>query len=311
MSVKNVNQPRLDVAETVYFGRALEEIKAGAQEVKYEQLKGLTLVPVNTSISPAKMTYTYKQYDGVGNAKMVKAYGKDFPRVEIFGKEFTFRFHSIGASFAYNFQEIRAAKSEGFPLEQRRANMARKAIDQQHEKILRDGDAALGLSGFLNIPGALDATGTMTAAGSGWGAGDTADAILGDLYAVSTYMVEQTKEVEKPNTMILPLSTYNYISQRRMGAGDGAMTVLQLFLQNSQYISQIVSWTALETAGAGGTKRGVVYRRDPEVLEYLAPVLFEQFPAQEEMMEFVVPVHGRTGGVVCYLPKAVAYFDGF
>lgn len=299
---------KLDASESVFFNRQLEHVKAKAFEVKYEELKGFGFVPVNTEVSYAKETFTYRVWDSFGQAKLIKSYAKDFPRTDVKATEASSRIKSFGDSYGYNVQEIRAAMSEGVSLEQKRANSARKAIDQYHENVIRLGIAEVNLGGFLNISGALDGSSLLGA--EPWSAADDPDDILDDLHAVANYMAEQTNDIEKPNTMLLPLTTYNLISSKRMGAGDGAMTILQCFLANNRYIKSVESWTALETAGASSAKRGVCYRKDPDVLEYICPVLFEQFPAQEEGMEFVVYCHARTGGVVCYLPKAVLYFDG-
>lgn len=308
--MKNLNRQflKLDASESVFFNRQLEHVKAKAFEVKYEALKGFMFVPVNTEVSPAKETFTYRVWDAVGMAKLIKSYAKDFPRADVFAREVTSRIKSFGASYGYNVQEIRAAASENVPLEQRRANAAKKAIDQFHENTIRTGITEVGITGFLNITGALDASGVLGA--EPWTAADDSDDILDDLHAVANYMPEQTSDVEHGDTMLLPLTTYNLISTKRMGAGDGAMTILKAFLENNRYVKRVEPWTALETAGAASAKRGVVYRKDPEVIEYIAPVIFEQFPAQEEGMEFVVPCHGRSGGVACYFPKAVCYFDG-
>lgn len=54
----------------------------------------------------------------------------------------------------------------------------------------------------------------------------------------------------------------------------------------------------------------VCYRRSPDALEAIVPQEFEQFPAQERGLEFVVPCHAKCGGVVLYYPLSMAYGDG-
>lgn len=309
--MKNRQYDRLDAAESVFFNRELEHVRAKTADIKYENLKGLSLVPINTEIDPAEETYTYRAYDSVGAAKIIASYAKDFPRADVSGQEYTTKLRSIGVSYGYNIQEIRGAMKKGIPLQQKKANAARRAIEQFHDTLVKTGDTATGLLGFLNQTSALtytipaDGTGSSKTFGS-----KTADQVVRDLHNIANYIVEQTKEVEKPETLLVPLSTFNYISQTRMGAGDGAMTILQCFLANNQYIKNVASWTALETAGASSTKRIVAYRRDPDALEYLAPVIMEQFPPQEDMMEYVTPVHARSGGVVAYYPLTICYADG-
>jgi hypothetical protein len=54
----------------------------------------------------------------------------------------------------------------------------------------------------------------------------------------------------------------------------------------------------------------IVYRKDPDVLTLEIPQPFEQFPAQERNLEFVVPAHSRIGGVIVYYPLAIDITEG-
>ena len=62
--------------------------------------------------------------------------------------------------------------------------------------------------------------------------------------------------------------------------------------------------------GSGATDIMLAYRLDPEVLTLELPSPYEQFPAQERNLEFVIPAHGRIGGVIVYYPLEVAIVDG-
>jgi hypothetical protein len=46
-----------------------------------------------------------------------------------------------------------------------------------------------------------------------------------------------------------------------------------------------------------------------EILEGVVPIEFEQFPAQQEGLDFVTPCHARNGGIKVYQPKAMQYAD--
>src|SRR5687768_14776013 len=84
-----INESKLDASESVFFARELEEVRAKTYDIKYENLKALTFVPIDTSIDPAVESITYRQYDSVGVAKWIASYAKDFPRADVKAVEFT------------------------------------------------------------------------------------------------------------------------------------------------------------------------------------------------------------------------------
>lgn len=300
---------RLDANETVFFQRELESIKAKTYDVKYPELKCRRLIPVSFEAGPGAESIVYQQYDQVGMAKIISAYGNDLPRADITGKEYTAKVKSLGCSYGYNVQEIRSAAMAGKPLQARKANAAKRAILQKENNIAYFGDAATGLVGFLSNPNV-----TQTSVPNGVGASPlwsnkTPDEILLDLNGAANFIVESTNGVEIPNTLLLPLAQYNYIkSTPRSSQSD--VTILQYFLNNNGYI-QTVEWVnELKGAGVNGVDVMVCYRRDPDVLTLEIPQDFEQFPEQEQGLEYIVPCHQRIGGVLIYYPMAVNIVSG-
>lgn len=309
---KNFKFPRLRLDENIFFERELETVRAGDFEIKYAPLKGLQLVPVNTSIDPADETYTVRVWDGTGTVKLISSYANDFPRADVFASESSVGLKSYGNGYGYSIQEIRRARRANKPLEAKKRGKAKQAMDQKLDKLVQLGDPAVaGSKGLLNQSGTL--TYTLPADGTGSSkvfTTKTPDQIVRDLHAICNAMITTTSEVEVPNTMLLPLTTYYYVSTTRMSAGDGTLTILQTFMAQRDDIKTVVPWAPLETAGASSTKRIVVYRRAPDVLEFLLAVPFEEFPPQAKGMEFEIACHMRTGFVVVYLPAAIIYSDG-
>ena len=66
----------------------------------------------------------------------------------------------------------------------------------------------------------------------------------------------------------------------------------------------------MEILGANGTDRFMVFDRSAEKVDFQMPQLFEQFPAQQKGLEFVVLCHCETAGVVVYFPQSVGFGDG-
>lgn len=302
----------LDAGESAFFARQLEEIRARTYDIKLIQLKARMLLPVDNSVNPGADVVTYRQFTPNGLAKIVTSYADDLPRNDVFGKEFTAKIRSVGASYGYNIQEIRAAQMTGLPLEQRKANVARRAVEETIDKIAQSGDADHGLVGFLNQANA--SIYTVPADGTGasalWSA-KTPDLILRDMNGISSFIVQNTKEVEQPDTLLLPIAQYTRIATTPWNSANASnVTILDMFLRNNPWVKMVEPWYALAGAGAAGADRMVCYRRDPDALMLVIPQEFEQFPPQQRGLEFLIPCHARCGGVQVFYPLSIAYGDG-
>jgi hypothetical protein len=298
----------LDASESVYFSRSLEQVKATAYEVQYPQFNARRLIPVATGVDPDLNIITYRQYDQVGMAKVIAGYSDDLPRADVFAKEYSATVRLLGDSYGYNIDEIRKSRRDGTMLDQRKANAARRAIEQLIETIAISGDTTYGLQGLLSITNAQTYTVPNGAGGTATWATKTEDEILTDLFGIGDTIVTGTKNAERPDTLIVPQDQYSLITRKRVPDTD--QTILAYFLQASNHIKNVEVWDALNAAGSGGTDRMVAYRRSPDVLELVIPREFEQLDGQARNLEIVVPCLARTGGVLCYLPMAICYADG-
>ena len=133
--------------------------------------------------------------------------------------------------------------------------------------------------------------------------------ILADMHLVANTVVNQSKGVELPDTLLHPRSRYLYVASTPWSTGNDGRTILEIFLQQSQYIKNVDWLNELETAAVGGGARMVAYRRDIEALSLEIPQDFEQFDPQARNLEFVVPCHQRVGGVIVYYPLSAAFAD--
>lgn len=300
----------MDASENAFFSRQLEAIRPGLLEVKFAELKGLQFVPMR-GLPLGAQVHTYRYFESYGKAELMATLSKRADRSEVKGSEATTLIRSMGASYAYDIQEIRSAQMAGLDLENRKAMAARRAIAQLHDDILTLGDGTapyLGLYGLFALASTLSFTTSTGGAGGTTFASKTPDEVVTDLHRQTNLIVSNSKDLHKPNTMIMPLTTYQYCATTRMGDGSNT-TILDFFRQTTPYITSIQTSTRLETAGSGSSKRIVCYEKSPDVLEALVPVEFEQLPPQWDGYESVTQCHGRTGGVVCYFPKAVCYAD--
>ncbi len=294
----------LDADESIHFSRQLEHVKAKTYDKKFTQLKARQVLPVSFEAGEAAESIKYEQYDQVGMAKIVRDYATDFKAADVKAKEFLSPIKSLGAAYQYSVQEVRASKMSGKPLEQRKANAAKRAIAQAENQIAYFGDADHNLGGFLNnanVP-------VVVFPHAGAWSGLTADQILANLNALANNPISASNGVEVPDTMLVPISIYTLISSTARSSTSDT-TILKYFLTNNPFIKSVDWLEEANAAGAGGVPRLVAYRRDPDALTLEIPKDFEQFSVQEKGLAFKVPVHQRIGGVLIYYPLSMAYGD--
>lgn len=307
---------RGDAGETFFFARELEYIKSKSYDIEFPEMKAFKHIPISTEAGEGAQAITYAQFEEVGLARVIESYADDLPRADITGKEYTTQVKSIGVSYGYSVQEIRAAILVGRSLTQRQANAARRANDQKINRLAWFGDSTYNILGLINTPNIpaylvpADGTGASTL----W-VNKTPDQILRDLNQITNSIPQLTKGVEMPNTVLLPIEQYTLIaSTPRSSTSD--TTILEYFIQNNPFITT-VDWVP-ELTGAGiappsggaGTDMFIVYDKNPDKLTMEIPMPFTQYPPQERGLEFVVPCESRYGGIITYYPLSLAFGEG-
>lgn len=307
----NVNHPRLDAAENAYFANELEHIIPEPFDVKRAPLKALQFIPVDPEADPADETVTYQMFEHTGVAKLIRAYSDGLPRADVKGRQYHSPIKSVGSSFGYNIQEIRAGAKTGRPIDRSKGTAAERAVAAEIDRIAAFGDEEAGLLGLLNQPNALDFTvpaGKGQSADTTW-ATKTPQEILADMYGIESYAYSMTNEVEKPDTLLLPPDQFQIVATTQATANSD-LTILEVFLRNAQHVKAVDQWHRLKGIGEDGSDRMVAYRRALDAVRLILPIDFEMLPPEARGLEFVVPVHARCGGVVSPFPLSICYGDG-
>lgn len=300
---------RADAGESMFFARQLEHIRAGVLDIVYPELKGMTLVPVDTSIDPGATSLTVQFFDHVGTAKVVADMaGTEIPRADVSGGEGNQVIRSLAIAYGYTIQEARSAMFARTPLLVKKAMAARDAIERGLDNVLFVGDTVMGLKGLLNQTSSVTYTITNGAAADTNWETKTPDEIIFDMTSAVNKIVVDSKGAEEPDTMLLPLSSYTYIASKRMGDGDST-TILNHFKNCCPMIKTITSTYKLESNSGWTGKRMVIYKKDPSKLAFLLSQPFEQFAPQAEGFSLVTNCHARTGGVALYYPGSLCYAD--
>jgi hypothetical protein len=309
-----IQSTHLDANETFFFSRELEYIKSKSYDIEFPEMKAFKHIPISTEAGEGALSITYAQFEEVGLARIIESYADDLPRADIRGKEFTQLVKSVGASYGYSVQEIRAAVYVGRSLTQRQANAARRANDQKINRLAWFGDQTYQILGMLNnanIPiGTVlnDGTGSTTQ----W-VNKTPDQILYDMNTLANSIPFVTKGVEMPNTLLLPVAQYTLIASTPRSVTSDT-TILEYFIQNNPFITT-VDWVP-ELTGAGpvvdatATDVMIAYDKNPDKLTMEIPMPFTQYPPQERGLEFVVPCESRYGGIIVYYPLSLSIAYG-
>lgn len=311
--VTALNNGLMDADGAFFFQRQLELIKARSYDVRYAELKARMLFPVSNEGGPGITSITYRTYDQVGAAKIINAYADDLPRADVAGKETTIPVRSVGTSYGYNLDEIQASQLTGASLDQRRANAARRSVEQVVNDVAFFGDSTSGLPGLFSNPNIP--TGSVVNPGSGtqW-VNKTPDEILFDVNDLFTDIFETTKMVEQGNTLLLPPSQWSYIMSTPRSSNSDT-TIAQYLVQNSPYLNSLEDLIPVnECAAANNPELSadamVAYDRNPDKLQLEIPVELEMLPVQQKNLEFVVPGRSRLGGLNIYYPLSLAIATG-
>lgn len=304
---------RFDSAEdaSVFFARELDHIKAQSYDVEYPELTAINLFPISSEADSGAETITYYTYDKTGLAKVIDNYSTDLPRADVNGKPTTAIIKSIGDSYGYSAQEMRASRLAGKSLDVRKAESARYAIDNKTNIIAWRGDEESGLMGVLstgqNIP--LFAITAGAESGKTSWIEKTADEILLDVNGMQKQVAKVTKNVERPDTLCVPADVYMDISTRRIP--DTSTTVKAFLLEHAPYLKDIVSAAELDAdsvetnpyaAETDGQGVAFLFKNDARKLSLENPMPFYQYPLQVRNLETVVPCEARTAGVIVYYP---------
>lgn len=295
---------RLDAAETAFFERELMHIYAQTYDVRYPELKARMFIPVSTQAGAGASSVNYRQFNRVGKAKVIAHNGKDLPRVDVLGKEFIRPVRTLGDSYGYTLIELREAAMAGRALNPMRATAARRAHEELLDQIACFGSTDDGIvDGFLNntsIPASNSPAAFETL---------TADQVIAQVSQSFERIQAATLGVEKPNALLFPETTFAYLATTpRSTVSD--TTILEFIRRSFPGIGTIEPWYRLEDAGAGATKRMVLYNLSPDKLQQEIASEFEQLPVQAEGLEFEVPCISRTAGTAIYYPKAIDFTDG-
>ncbi len=306
---------RMDAAgETMFIAKTLEHVAARTYDVMYATAKARTFMPVNNAVHNGARTFVYHQWDHIGLANWITNYATDFESVNAFVKEFDKPIYSMGTSYQYSVQDLRAAQLARTPLNEKLAAAARLVVEQKIDDVAAFGDSVRGIEGFTNH----SAVSVISPVNGTWDDSTTGAEMVADLQKLAMAPEQVSKQLIVADTLVLPLDVQPFL-MKPMGA-EFSSTVLDVFKRSGSTIKNIEFWhktsgngvrdrlTGSPSAGVG-VKRAIAYKKDAQVLELVIPQEFEQFNPQQVNMAFYVPCHARIGGVNVFYPFGMTYMD--
>lgn len=309
-ALKEDRMCHFDSAEdaSVFFARELDYIKSKSYDKIYPEFTALNKFPITHEVPEGAESMTYYSYERTGMAAIISNYATDLPRADVKGKPSTAFVKSLGSSYGYSVQDMRASRMAGKSLDTRRAEAARYAIDRTTNVIAFAGDKENNLMGVLstdnNIP--LFTLSEVEEGGKKYTdfTHKTAAQILDDINGMFAYQSKITKGVEKADTLMLPHSVYIDISTRQVP--NTGYTVLRFLKENAPFLKEILPAPELE-ADAEDTnpyKKGVMFlfTNSADKFSLEIPMVFYQYPLQNRNLEVIVPCEERVAGIIIYYP---------
>lgn len=301
---------------SVFFARELDFVKTETYDVEYPEMTALALFPVTSEVPEGAETFTYYSYDKTGMAKIINNYATDLPRADVKGKPVTGYVKSVGDSYGYSVQEMRASRMAGKALDVRKGEAARYAMDYVVNKIAWAGDKDNGLVGILSedndIPKYVLSTVTVDGKEHTEFRYKNADQILDDINGMQKYVSQITKNVEKPDTLVLPSHVYIDLATRRIP--DTETTVLKFIMEHAPYLKEVREANELQAESADinptGSAVAFLFTNDERKLSLEIPMHFYQYPLQEKGLEIEIPCEQRVAGMVIYYPLSALIAEG-
>ncbi|MEL6385457.1 MAG: major capsid family protein [Cyanobacteria bacterium J06626_18] len=294
-------QVRQDAAIPGMFLRQLEDIESEAQRVQFAELSFADgkVCPLDIQNKPGVRTTTYRQLTRVGQFRLVRSYTTDIPSINVLSEEFSQQVHKWAGQYYLSDDDIASAEYAGFPLEAEDISAVREAAMQQMNSLMATGSAELKMPGLLNHPDVLRAYSPVR-----FNASATPAQILATMNDGTTSVVTKTKRVEQPDTLFLPPTEFDYVSNTNR-SDNVDRTILEQFLSAQAYIKNVEPLIECEGAGPNGENVMMIMRRDRRKVKAMIYQDFTFLDLQRRGLGYERPAVFRFAGIRLYRPYSV------
>ena len=297
-------------------------IEQEVDEIEYPEIQYPDLIPIDYSANEWTKTVTRFVSDKTGQAQWINHLARDVPRADVNMQKAETTIEMAGIGYGYTMEELAQAQmlaglTNGFALDTARADAARFAYEKFVDQFLMFGDVSKNQFGLVNTPTITAASAAATGTGNStqW-LNKTQDQKLADVNGALAGVYTGSSEVEWADTVLLPVARLLDLGDQARGVSTDTTTLT--FLQKNNAFTAVTGQAltirgvrGLDTAGAGGTSRMIIYRRDPRILKAHIPMRHKFLaPMRVGAMMYEVPGIFRVGGLDIKRPGAVRYVDG-
>ena len=291
-------------------------IESEVYRIQYPEIIYQQLIPIDSAAGQWTKSITYYSLDKVGQAKWLNATATDMPYADINRNKFEQGIEMAGIGYSYNIEEVgQAMMIPGLNLTAERAEAARFAYEMFMDNHAYRGDSTKSITGLFNNPYITVVTASTGASGSSHWSVKTADEIIKDVQNALTGVYQGSLTVEMADTVLLPIGEMQLLANIRVpntyGNALDYLAKYNLYTYTTGAPLTIRGILGLDSAGADGGGRMIVYRRDPRILKLHIPMPHQFLPVfQRSATTYDIPGIFRVGSVEVRRPGAMRYVDG-
>ena len=218
------------------------------------------------------------------------------------------RIEGLAIGYDYDVAELGMARQLNRNLTNAKARIARRVVEEKIDDIFINGVADMGWDGMINNTAV-----TSTDSTTPWTT-STALQILADIQNIIADIWTSSKQVEMADTLLMSPERYALLAQKPLG-DNSDKTIMEFLMNYNVYTMQtgqplmIRTLRQLSTAAAGNSQRVIAYMRDEEVIKLHMPMPLRWWPAQQRLLQYVVPGMFRIAGLELRRPGSMRYLD--
>lgn len=302
-----VQSNHFDANESAFLTRELNHVMQEVYKTLYTPRNAEIMLPVGRSIDPGAKTFTWKESDRVGSAKVSSDMPDDIPMANVFMKENLGVVRNLTIGYKYDVLELKAAAKGQFNLVSDLLNAALEGHSDTINTIAWYGDAAHNLPGVFTSASIPE----LTIAADGTGASKafatkTAVQIIRDVGELITRVSQQSEGTMMATEVWLPLAQFDLMVRLADGAGAGK-TVMS-FLREAY---PGVTFNKInELKNVGGQARMYAVAKSPQNYSLELPMQLQQFAPQLKGLVYTVPMLSRIAGFLLKRPLSMVFAQG-
>lgn len=222
--------------------------------------------------------------------------------------------HLWGMELKYSIPELESAARLGRPVDEQKHEGLKLKHQMDVDEMVYVGDANQQATGLANSSAVTNVANVAAGLGGVPWALKTPDEILKDVNEQITSTWGTSAWAVMSNRLLLSPQQYGFISTKVISTG-GTTSILKYLLENNVLNAsgqgkleiQPAKW--LIGAGAGGTDRMVLYRKEKQYVRYPMTML-QRTPVQYQSIYHLTTYYCRLGQVEVVYPETISYRDG-